>query len=137
MLNAAALLRPQGMLTPGLFPEMSSDELTVFLDTKLAEGYTSADAVAGAGATKRDNIARAWAYYQAYEAIWQRVSAAPATATIDGEASRTYLQTQIETFEKLRDRYANEWSALTTVLSTSTTVISGPRSIAVPNVFGF
>jgi hypothetical protein len=138
-LTAAALMRPRGMLTKGLYPEMTSEDLVIFLDTKLLEGYVAADALIEQGAqidaAKRDSISRAWAYYQAYEAVWQRVSAAPATASIDGEASRTYLQTQIDAFEKLRDKYATEYANLTAV--TAVAVVTSAQSIAVRNMFSF
>lgn len=133
--TAADMLQPLGKLTSGLFPQFDDpDDLDTFLESLLQQGY---DAATGASVADEDldAAAIAYAYHSAYEAIWQRLSATPASADISGEASRTYLGSQIATFEKLKDRYWDEYAIF---LPTPPPPLRGaPMSQAVPVRFGW
>lgn len=104
---AADLLQAAGGdLTPSLFPHLDDDGLTTYLQAKLADGYTRATAIIpGLSQAEKDAAAIAWAYYAAYLAVWQRLSASPADASVDGEGKRAYLASQIQTFKDLADMY--------------------------------
>lgn len=136
---AADMLQPLGLLTTGLFPQFDDpDDVDTFFETLLADGYTKADdaGVDDTQQSKRDAIAIAHAYYLAYMSIWQRMSATPASASIDGEASRTFLETQIQAFEKLKDSW---WSTYQSLLPVTSTVVTRTRNASgcVPIIYGW
>jgi hypothetical protein len=104
---AADLLQDAGgALTASLFPHLDSAPLATYLAQQLADGYRRAAAVVPPLSTADlDAAAIAWAYYAAYLAVWQRLSASPADAEVTGEAKRVYLASQIQTFKDLADIY--------------------------------
>lgn len=104
---AADLLQPAGGdLTASLFPHLDDNALTTYLQAKLADGYVRAAAIVPAlSQTEKDAAAIAWAYFTAFLAVWQRLSSSPADADVAGEAKRTYLASQIQTFKDLADMY--------------------------------
>lgn len=109
----ADLMQPVGMLTLGLFPAYANQAaLDVFLQALLDEGYVRADSLDTQD--RRDAAAIAWAYHMAYLSIWQRMSATPLTAKIDGEGERGYAATQIAAFLKLSNDARAEFDALLT-----------------------
>lgn len=138
---AADLLQPLGMLTPGLFPQFDdADDLDTFFETLLADGYERADDADVTGADqqdKRDRIAIAFAYYRAYDAIWQRMSSTPATAHIEGEASRTFLASQIATFETLKNDWFVAYEGLLPIAVTSSNARIKNTSGSLPITYGW
>lgn len=106
----ADMMQPAGMLTLSLFPNYSDQTaLNEFLEGLLAAGYENASDLDEQD--EKDGAALAFAYYRAYDAIYQRLLNSPSTASIDGEASRQFLWSQIEAFQKLSDRYKGEYDA--------------------------
>jgi hypothetical protein len=95
-----------GDLTPSLFPHLDAAGLDTYLTAKLAEGYARANAATTPlSQADKDAAAIAWAYSRAYLAVWQRLSNSPAEAEVNGEAKRSYLASQIQTFKDLADTY--------------------------------
>lgn len=122
------LLQPLGELTPGMFTQLDSAQLFVLLQGFLDQGYARATAhVPPVSAPNLDEAATAWAYAQAYLNVWRRLSLAPATVHVDGEVSRTYLSSQIETWEKL---YTQWLSAFDSFLVSSADVRSVQTVVA-------
>jgi hypothetical protein len=56
----------------------------------------------------QDAIARAWAYYRAYDAIYKIMSRSAASKAVAGEASSTTLASQIAAFKDSRDEWKEE-----------------------------
>lgn len=95
-----------GDIDPSLFPQLDSAGLETFLTGKLTEGYAGAAAQVPALIVPiSDSYAIAWAYYMAFLSVWQRMSSSPASAEVDGEAKRTYLASQIQSFKDMADMY--------------------------------
>ena len=105
MLTNQDLLAPLGEIELSLFPGEGSTSVAARLDAYLDEGYAKAVAIVdddpATQAALRDDAARNWAYHRTYSAIVLIMSRTPATAAIEGEASRSYLAAQIDTFRDL------------------------------------
>ncbi len=120
-LDHTALLQPTGELEPQLFPHLDAAlsppppvSLEERLDEYLDEGYTrAADYSVGAG--DHDAYARAWAYYRAYFAVYQRMIATASEARIDGQGSRRYDPKQALAFLELANAKKDEADGLVPV----------------------
>jgi hypothetical protein len=104
----ADLFQPAGLLTPGLFPNLSSADQATFIQGFLDAGYAEAANISDPTAPRQDAFALAWAYSQAYQAVWQRLNLTPATLSVDGQASQTFLGQQITAFDTLARKYQAE-----------------------------
>lgn len=130
----ADMMQPAGMLTLGLFPTYPDQAaLDVFLDGLLTAGYEKATAADIVEVDEKDGAAIAWAYHMAYLAVYQRLISTPASASIDGEASRQFLWSQIEAFKKLADDYLAQFSSFIT--DTDSTVSGHEIVTSVPNKY--
>lgn len=128
--TAADMLQPGGGdLTASLFPALLPADLTTFLAAKLTEGYARANAAVPAlSPADLDGAAIAWAYSRAYQAIWQRLSGSPAVVGVSGEAQRTYLASQIQTFRDLSQEYLarhEQYFPLATGEGSTNAIVSG------------
>lgn len=134
--TSADMIEPQGMLTIGLFPQFvdSTDNFAVFLNALLTRSYAAATA-AGVPDATLDAAALAAAYALAYRSVWQRLSATPATASIEGEGARSYLNSQVAAFEKLAAQYQAQYDAL--IPPVDGALPSGARSTAVRACFSW
>jgi hypothetical protein len=132
--TAADMLQPVGLLTPSLFPQFdpASGDLTTFLDNLLLKGAETIPVDADVNPETVDAMTLAYAYALAYQSIWQRLSAAPATAAIQGEASSGYTASQIDTFRQLYERWLGTHGAL--LASVSVDVNSVASGTARPDV---
>lgn len=129
----ADMMQPAGMLTVGLFPQFADQAaLDVFLAGLLAAGYEKAVDIAEQ--VDKDGAALAWAYHVAYLAIYQRLLSTPASAAIEGEASRQFLWSQIEAFKKMSDDYLAQYATFLEDVADES-VSSNEVSASVPNKF--
>lgn len=129
------LLQPGGLLTPGMFPNLSSGDLDSMLMTFLNDGYERAADITTPTQPRKDQAATSWAYHMAYKVIWQRLSVNPATSDVKNQASQTYLQSQISTFEKLA---AEQLSAFQTFFVEDTTIATAnENTLSVPTTFSW
>jgi hypothetical protein len=130
----ADMMQPAGMLTLGLFPNYADQAaLDVFLGGLLDAGYAKADDAEITEQDEKDGAAIAWAYHMAYMAVYQRLLSTPSSASIDGEASRQYLWSQIDAFKKLADDYLAQYSSF--ILDSDTSVSSHEVATSVPNKY--
>lgn len=128
----ADMMQPAGMLTLGLFPQFATqDALNVFLQGLLDAGYLKAADIAEQ--VDKDGAALSWAYHMAYSAVYQQKLNNPASASIEGEASRQFLWSQIEAFKKLSDDYLVQFG--TFFEASDTSLSSEAFAPAVPNKF--
>lgn len=113
------LIQPNGLLTFGLFPNLSNaplsnqsawqaSDLYALLNVFLIDGYARAASIDTPTQDRLDAAALAWAYSRAYLVIWQRLSANPATVAVEGQVSQTYTQAQIATFQTLSQSYLRD-----------------------------
>jgi C4-type Zn-finger protein len=129
-LTGADLIAPKGEIELALFPGEDSAVLQVRLQGYLDQAYTQLDALTFPDTTDLDQAASAYAYYRAYKAVHLRMSASAATASIEGEASRSFLASQIATFAELRDDYEQKWDD---VLALADVVVEERRAIDAPH----
>jgi len=115
------LLQPVGELETQLFPHLDAAlsppppvTLEERLEQYLDEGYTRA-ADFSLDDEDHDTYARAWAYYRAYFAVYQRMIATAAEARIDGQGSRRYDPKQALAFLELANAKKGEADALVPV----------------------
>lgn len=117
-LHASDLLTPKGRLNAAaLWPAEELDAVTEKLEEYLAEGYTKAEVLA-LSVGDRDEPARLWANYRAYQEVYERLLLLPSTVSTSDEGSSSYLLTQMEHVGELAEAeltaYRDEVGALTT-----------------------
>jgi hypothetical protein len=103
MLTAGSLRSPTGDLGDSLFPGESSGQLDSRLQGYLDDGYAKAGAAGVTDPDDQDEIAKAWAYYRAYNAVYIRMLNNPSTVTMERQGSASTLWSQIEAMGKLAD----------------------------------
>lgn len=109
---ASELLSKNGGQVPtSLFPDQDDAEVLSQLNAYLVAGYVraAADAVP---VEDVDDAATAWAYHRTYDDLYQTMSAAPSSATIDGEGSSSFTADQRATFEIKAREWREEYDAL-------------------------
>ena len=90
MLTATQVTTPVGRIDLAtIWPGTDADTARGYVGEYLAQGYSQAGATA-------DDAATQWAYYRAFDGLYLRLSARPATAEAKDEGSRTYTQAQID-----------------------------------------
>src|SRR5215208_1439014 len=95
MLPPSELLSPKGRLNAGaLWPGVDLNEVVGFVGEYLTEGYVKASEISDADAM--DEAARQWAYYRAYQEVYERLLLLPSTVSSSEEGSSSYLLTQME-----------------------------------------
>lgn len=128
-LTAADLIAPKGEIELSLFSGEDVAALDARLQSYLTEAYTKLGTLTLPAGTDLDEAARAYGYYRAYKAVHLRMSSTAATATIEGEASRTFLASQIATFADLRDENSEIW---TDVLALGDEIVVERHAIEAP-----
>lgn len=142
-LAASDLLVPLGMIDGALFyPSLSSGDVTARLNAYLTAGY----AVATAGYTlaaltptqeQLDAIARDYTYYRAWNEVVMRMTAAPASAALEGEGSSGFLQTQYNEWILARDAWKASYISLIPPAAGTSTPVTAGVTTSVPNTFVF
>jgi len=111
MLTDADLIAPKGEIEKSLFPGEDAAQLGLRLQGYLDDAYAKLDSLTTLpDSVDVDEAARSYAYYRAYNAVFLNMSRQAATASIEGEASRSFLASQIATFERLRDDNLSAWN---------------------------
>jgi GH15 family glucan-1,4-alpha-glucosidase len=112
-LTSSDLLTPDGEIDGALFyPSLSSPDVSARVDAYLVQGYAKATAATVTDANLADRIARAFAYYRAWSDVVNRLTLSPASASLAGEVSTSFLQTQINEWILARDAWKAEYLAL-------------------------
>lgn len=105
------LLSPAGEVEGVLFPGEDSASITSRLDGYVQDAYERIQVAAPEmAAVDQDRAAADWAYYRVYTAVHLRLSAEPASASLDDQGSRSYLMTQIQNFRHLANAKLAEFN---------------------------
>lgn len=102
MITPGDLRSPTGDLGDSLFPGESSGKLDERLQGYIDEGAAKAAAASVIGEDASD-LAKAWAYYRAYHAVYVRMLNDPSSVEMAGQGSKSSLWSQIEAMGKLAD----------------------------------
>lgn len=135
MITPGDLRSPKGDLGDSLFPGESSGKLEERFQGYLDEGYSKASAAALTG-EDADEVAKAWSYYRAYQAVYVRMLNNPSSVTMERQGSASTMWSQIEAMGKLADSALDEYRSLMPSGSVSNTPTL-PESQAVPTQFTF
>lgn len=96
------LISPAGEVEEALFPGEDSASITARLDGYVTDAYQRINVAAPDMAeADKDRAAEDWAYHRAYTAVYIRLSAEPAQASLDDQGSRSYLISQIQNFRNM------------------------------------
>jgi hypothetical protein len=127
-IQPADFLAPQGDLEPDWFPDEED------VSARLA-GYINEAAVKASGLVDEvlEAALVAWVYHRAYHSIWVRLSANPNSLTFADQGSRSYNQSQINSFRDLAREYLLEFNGY--IAETPSQLTRAPRSTSVPNVY--
>lgn len=107
------LMAPNGPVDTFLFPKTGRRQIAARLTQYLANAYADARVVALASDTTRsDRLARAWALYQVYTAVVDRMSAQPLTVAVTEKGSSTYSSAQIQNMKDRAAQYLAEFEGL-------------------------
>lgn len=105
-MNSTDFLSPKGDLELEWFPE--EEDVNSRIDGYIQEGTDKAGALSGETLTA---AVSAWVYHRAYRAIWVRLSANPNSVTFNDQGSRSYNQSQINSFADLARDYLMEFNS--------------------------
>lgn len=126
-IHASDLLTPKGRLKAKvLWPGVDLSEVSENLEEFLTEGYAKAGTSA-----KKDDAAKWWAYYRAWDEKYQTLSASPATASIGDEGSRGYTQSQIDSWRIRADEALTEFNSLVPAVESVLPPVRMSRAMAV------
>lgn len=130
---------PKGLIESAMFPDENTVALDVRLTAYIDEGESRATPIADADAN--DDAVKAWTYWRAFTAVFIRLSASPSSATLNDQASASYLLTQIQHF---RDMAAEQRGIFDALLLTAAEPVAAvvPLPVAAPSgaartVFGW
>lgn len=136
MLTATDLLSPVGPVDASLFPGEASNVLEARLDQYLQNGYSDERVDAQTDATRKDNLARVYALYQTFNAVYIRMNASPTTLAVTEKGSHTYSYEQIRGMKQMADKYLSDFNALLVVSpDTPSSQLPGTRSAPVTVVW--
>lgn len=117
MLEPAQLIAPEGEIEPAMFPGDKAEALESRVQAYLTHGYEKATAAEVLDAD-RDDAARAWAYHRAFRSVFVRLSASPASVSLDAQCSTSRTAQQIAEFGRLAAQYEAEYLGLVPVAQT-------------------
>ena len=102
------LMEPRGLVTPDMFPEDSKDDnkLSERLAVYIQEGESNQSG------TPLDTATKAWAYYRAFLAVYNRMSALPQSVSANEEGGHMFVQVQAERFKTMSEEYYAIWTNL-------------------------
>jgi hypothetical protein len=138
MLTPAALIDPVGPLETRLFPGEDAITLTARVQAYLDAGYADSRIVAigddtPADAALQDQMARAYALWRAYDAVYQRMLSEPLTVNVAEKGGHGYSTAQIDGMQARAEQYLAELNALIPVPISTTTIYPGTTSV--PTLF--
>lgn len=103
-LVAADVLIPVGEIDGALFyPKLSGTDVTARVTSYLTTGYGKATTAAVEDPATQDEIARTYAYWRAWSDVVNWLTLSPASTSLAGDVSVSYLQTQINQWIVARD----------------------------------
>jgi hypothetical protein len=124
------LKAPVGPVDAKLFPGIASTALSDILAAYIANAEQE-PAVLAAPADRQDPMVRSHALYQAFTAVYIRMSAEPMTVTVTEKGGHGYSVEQIKNMRALADKYLSDFNALIILPGTSRPGIT-PGSVSVP-----
>lgn len=135
-LVAADLLNPAGEIDAELFyPGIASGDVTTKLNAYLTQGYTRAAALMVLS-TDTDEFARLYSYYRSFSDVVNRLTLTPASSSIGGDVSMSFLQTQINSWIAKANGWQTQYLALIPLDPNSTAAAPGvSQSIAAEFTF--
>lgn len=114
MLPPSELLSPKGRLNAAaLWPGKDVDEVSEIVGEYLSEGDGKAAVIADTD--DRDEAARQWAYYRAWQQKYDDLSSLPSNVSSSEEGSAAYSQEQIDSWKVRADAALVEFEALLNV----------------------
>lgn len=131
-LTAEDLLQPKGPLDSKLFPGLESRDLATRLNQYLSNGYNDERVAAQTDLARKDQLARAYALYQAFGAVVIRLSAEPVSVSVTEKGGHAYSGDQIKNFKELAAKYYNDFLGLL-VIEGSVPPTQLPGSVSVKN----
>ncbi len=111
----ADLLSPVGRIDPAVhFPGETTRQVEARVQAYLTDATTRTAAFTDE--TTGDEARTAWAYYRAYDAVYQRMVSLPSSVAFTDEGSGSYLVTQMQLIKDERDAAFEEYEELVDLL---------------------
>jgi hypothetical protein len=134
-ITTESLTAPAGRLASSLFPTDDEEQFEARLEAYVADAEAKTAVITDA--VKQEEAQLAWAYYRAYDAIYERMTTSPIEVDLDVGGRGTFSTKQIENVERIRNGYLNQFNTIIAELSAlaSTTVSAG--TVAVESVVRF
>ncbi len=130
---AADLLLPSGEIDGVLFyPALDSGAITTRLTAYIAEGGAQG-ALLNVVPAMLDWYTKVYSYYRAWSDVVNRLTLTPASASLEGEGSRSFLQTQINSWIVARNAWQSQLAQLVPI---STALAPGVQQ-SIPNKYVF
>lgn len=128
------LLAPEGELEPSLFPSDDTSALSARLVAYVAAAMArlSTYPAGTISAAVADAATRAYAYAEAYAAVYRRMAAQPTSWTIVDQGSTSYSVQQAREFKQLSDAKRAEFESYLPIAAPDSPTALFARSGAVP-----
>lgn len=109
------LITPHGPLTTTLFPKTPDNVLEISVEQWLANAYALSAVADETNETRKNRMAKAYALYQAFTAVADRMAAEPLDVKVDEKGSTGYDMKQIEYMRNRAAEYLAEYDGLVPV----------------------
>ncbi len=129
-IDPAELLSAQGgPLDMVLFPGEQSNQVEARLQAYLDRAYADARVSIQQDQTVKDNLARAYALYLAFESVYLRMSAEPLSVQVTEKGGHGYSTEQIRNMKYASDKYLADFNGLLVVPGSTRNQRLGSMSI--------
>ncbi len=132
MIAGADLLSPSGPLDTSLFPGEASNVVEVRIQKYLDEAYNDPRVVIQLDAGRKDNLARNYALWRAFDAVYLRMTSQPIALAITDKGSHGFSNEQIRNMKQLADKYLADFNGLL-VVSSDTASRGLPGTVSIRN----
>lgn len=132
MIAGADLLSPSGPLDTSLFPGEASNVLDARVQGYIDDAYNDPRVIAQNDATRKDNLARNYALWRAFEVVYLRMTTHPVALSVTEKGSHGYSNEQIRNVRQLMDKYLADFNGLL-VVSSDTASRGLPGTVSIRN----
>lgn len=110
MITTESLVAPEGRLTIKLFPRDSEDEFQERLEAYVEEAISKTTSITDEA--KAEEAQKAWAYYRAYDAVYERMITSPMEVDLDVGGKGAFDPKQFMAIERLKDGFLNQFNTI-------------------------
>jgi len=124
-LTYADILDPVGKVLPSMFPSDTTAALQDRLTGWLTEAYAKPEVVAITDDAVKNDAARAWVYYRAFDSVANRMMLTASKVSLTDQGSQEFTNQQLAYFVSLRNSAFEDFSGMIVVTTSRTSPSDG------------